>query len=49
MKKLKFNGQEVEISDDKLSKDVFDIDFGGAMVVQFTKQRQKLIGCARDI
>ena len=38
MRKLKFDGQEIAISDDELSKDVFDIDFGGSMMVQFTKQ-----------
>jgi len=38
MKTLKFDGQEVAISDKELSQDVFDIDFGGAMMVQFTKQ-----------
>tara|TARA_R110002012_G_scaffold305404_1_gene509530 strand:+ start:132 stop:338 length:207 start_codon:yes stop_codon:yes gene_type:complete len=38
MKTLKFDGFKVAISDEELSQNVFDIDFGGAMMVQFTKQ-----------
>jgi hypothetical protein len=38
MKKLKFDGLEVEISEDELNYDVFDVNFGGSMMVQFTRQ-----------
>ena len=38
MKTLKFDGMEVAISDEDLQNDVFDIDFGGHIKVQFTKQ-----------
>lgn len=37
MKILMFDGFKVPISDDDLSSDMFDIDFGGVMMVQFTK------------
>ncbi len=39
MKTLKFDGMEVAISDEDLQNDVFDIDFGGHIKVQFTKQK----------
>lgn len=39
MKTLKFDGMEVAISDEELQQEVFDIDFGGHIKVQFTKQK----------
>jgi len=38
MKILKFDGFEQEISDKELNENVLEIDFGGHMKVQFTKQ-----------
>ena len=38
MKTLKFDGMEVAISDEDLQNDVFDMNFGGHIKVQFTKQ-----------
>jgi hypothetical protein len=38
MKTLKFDGMEVAISDEDLQQKIFDIDFGGHIKVQFTKQ-----------
>jgi hypothetical protein len=33
---LEFNGYEAEVSNDLLNQDVFDIDFSGRMMVEFT-------------
>lgn len=38
MKTLKFDGMKVAISDEDLQHNVLDIDFGGHIKVQFTKQ-----------
>ena len=38
MKTLKFDGMEVAISDEDLQQNVFNIDFGGHIKVQFAKQ-----------
>ena len=38
MKRLKFNGLETLVSDEELKEDVFDANFNGQILVQFSKE-----------
>lgn len=43
MKRLKFNGLEKLVSNEEIEKDIFDIDFCGKMMVQFSKENGEII------
>ena len=43
MKKITFEGMTAEVPDDEFKQDVFDVDFSGCMMVQFTRQEDGTI------
>jgi hypothetical protein len=43
MKRIRFDGMEVQVSPALLENEVFDVDFNGHMLVQFTRQEDGAI------